>query len=200
MSNKIWDIQNLILDLSIFSVYGHGAWYMIDLPFSGQYCLRGSYSRLYQHEDATFRWNGPTVVLHNILKRTMCFHNLSSILPWKGRNPDPFEQTLIPSTQRGVLPSSWEEDEMWKVYNNNVNNDDENDDEDRQGTTTTRKVHLRHKTTSKACLVILLHWRETEKKITQSKKNFNFSKEKPTQLRATHISTGTRWKFYRSSI
>ena len=26
MSNKIWDIQNLILDLRIFSVYGHGAW------------------------------------------------------------------------------------------------------------------------------------------------------------------------------
>ena len=25
MSNKIWDIQNVILDLSIFSVYGHGA-------------------------------------------------------------------------------------------------------------------------------------------------------------------------------
>ena len=26
VSSKIWDIQNLILDLSIFSVYGHGAW------------------------------------------------------------------------------------------------------------------------------------------------------------------------------
>ena len=25
VSNKIWDIQNHILDLSIFSVYGHGA-------------------------------------------------------------------------------------------------------------------------------------------------------------------------------
>ena len=25
MSNKIWDLQNHILDLSIFSVYGHGA-------------------------------------------------------------------------------------------------------------------------------------------------------------------------------
>ena len=26
MSNQIWDIQNLILDFNIFSVYGHGAW------------------------------------------------------------------------------------------------------------------------------------------------------------------------------
>ena len=25
-TNQIWDTQNLILDLSIFSVYGHGAW------------------------------------------------------------------------------------------------------------------------------------------------------------------------------
>ena len=99
-------------------------------------------------------------------KRTMCFHNLSSVLPWKGRNPDPFEQTLIPSTQRGVLPSLIDpvpekKMKMWKVYNINVNNDDENDDEDRQGTTTIRKVHLRHETT--AYLVLLLHWRETEK-------------------------------------
>ena len=26
VSNKFWDIQNVILDLRIFSVYGHGAW------------------------------------------------------------------------------------------------------------------------------------------------------------------------------
>ena len=35
VSNKIWDIQNLILDLSIFSVYGHGAWYVDDVVTSG---------------------------------------------------------------------------------------------------------------------------------------------------------------------
>lgn len=59
-------------------------------------------------------------------KSCQCIFTMSLLSPIERWTGPSFEQTWIPFHPRMLLSTSWEEDKMWKVYDDddNVNNDD----------------------------------------------------------------------------